>query len=76
MGNCNDYDRGLAGSIEDIEGKPLKNELACAVIGEPKCVWGFSNSGYGFVYSLRKCDSAQWAAFLIPNSRGAKSARA
>jgi hypothetical protein len=27
----NDYDLSLAGSIEDIEGKPLKNEFACAV---------------------------------------------
>jgi hypothetical protein len=30
----NDYDLSLAGSIKDIEGKPLKNELACAVFGD------------------------------------------
>jgi hypothetical protein len=60
------------GSIKDVEGKPLKNELARAVFGKREAVWSFPNSGYGVVDGLCECDSAQWAAFVIPVARGAK----
>jgi hypothetical protein len=39
-----DDDLILSGSIEDVERKSLKNELACAVIGKWEGVWSFSNS--------------------------------
>jgi hypothetical protein len=41
MGNCNDHDLSLTDSIKDIERKPLKSELACAVIGKREGVWSF-----------------------------------
>jgi len=58
MGNCNDHDLNLACSIKDVEGKPLKNELARAVFGKREAVWSFPNSGYGVVDGLRECESA------------------
>lgn len=42
------------GSIEDIEGKPLKNEPACAVIGQWVGVGGVFDSRYGVLDSLRE----------------------
>lgn len=54
MGERDDYDLSLAGSIEDIEGKPLKNEPACAVIGQWVGVWGVFDSRYGVLDSLRE----------------------
>jgi len=42
----------------DTEGKPLKSELACAVIGKRVGVWSVPNLGYGAINSLSKCESA------------------
>jgi len=33
MCDCDDDNLSLSALIKDIEGKPLKNELSCAVIG-------------------------------------------
>src|ERR1051326_617408 len=49
--NC---DLSLFGSIEDTEGKPLKSELACAVIGKRVGVWSVPNPGYGVINSLKQ----------------------
>jgi hypothetical protein len=76
MSNCDDYDLSRVGSIEDIERKPLKNELACALIGNWEAVWNVFDSRYGVLDSLRECESAQWTALVIPITRGARSARA
>ena len=72
MGNCNNYDLGLASSVKDIEGKPLKDELACAVIGKWEGVRSFCDSPYGVLKSLRECESTQWTAFVIAITRGSK----
>jgi hypothetical protein len=61
-----DDDLNLSGSIKDVEGKTLKNELACAVISKREGVWGFRDSGYGVVNSVGKSDRTYWTAFEIP----------
>jgi hypothetical protein len=43
--NRNDYDLSVGWPIENTEGKPLKNELACAVICKREGVWSVPNSG-------------------------------
>lgn len=65
---CHSHDDGisLTGSVEDIERKTFKNELACAVFRKRGGVWSFPNPRYGFVNSLHECDSAKWTAFVIP----------
>jgi hypothetical protein len=55
---CDDDDLGLASSIKDIERKPLKNELACPVIGNWKALWGVFDSRQGVLNSLRERESA------------------
>jgi len=55
MCHRNDGDLSFFNSIKDIEWKPLKNALACAVIGDWEGMWSVFDSRYGILDSLREC---------------------